>query len=312
MAHHMTRAAAALALLLALPLPAQVATRFDTAIVRTATLGALLRSARAGDSIARMATTQPVVHALVDRMVGQLARPSVERLPLQLLAGREATVGVVARRRRPEGITAHDAAALDTLAMVMGQEYATLLRPILGADATNQLLDTLEAFNVARRRTSLAESLEKLRRFERKYGPDAPRLNFAEVGLNYVAQWIPGFRPNPEGWPSRLELVASYVPTYLTVVDGKARAVTVAELGPRVYLWRPGWGGREGGVFKPGFVSFGAVLAGERDGALTSPFHGASRFGAFAAWGGAKVAVLGGREKRVLFTRQVQVVPWLF
>ena len=122
----------------------------------------------------------------------------------------------------------------------------------------------------------------------------------------------PAATVNNLGPRSRAELIASYVPTYLTIVDSKARAVTVAEAGVRLYIWRDGWGGKTGGTLRPAYVSFGAVAAGERDGALTSPFHGTSRFGGFVGWGDSRFAVIGGRESRVLFTRRVQIVPWLF
>ena len=58
--------------------------------------------------------------------------------------------------------------------------------------------------------------------------------------------------------------------------------------------------------------SFVAAMAGEADGAVTNPFKGRSRFGAFFGWGDAKIAWTGGRESRVLVTRQVQLVPWGF
>ena len=120
------------------------------------------------------------------------------------------------------------------------------------------------------------------------------------------------FAPNREGWPSRAELIASYVPTYLALPrdGGRVQAVTVAEAGARFYLWRDGWG--TGSALRPGFVSIGAVAAGERDGALQSPFEGRSRFGGFIGWGHAKVAVIGGGGTRVLVTRQVQLIPLVF
>lgn len=295
----------------ALPTGAQ-ATRFDTSLVHTLTLGALVRAAQAGDSMAGFKTTSPDVHALFTRSIARLDRPEIERIGLELLASRQAGLGVVSRRQRPTSLSAQEAAALDTLARVMGEELPDALAPVISHDSANRLLDPLEALTFARRGVSIAQSLEKLRRFERKYGPGSPRLNVVEVGLNFVAQWIPAFRPSPEGWPSRLEVVASYVPTYLTVANGKARAVTVAEFGPRVYVWREGWGGRRGGKLRPGYISFGAALAGERDGALSSPFRGASRFGAFVGWGDAKIALIGGRAARLLVTRQVQLVPWVF
>jgi hypothetical protein len=88
--------------------------------------------------------------------------------------------------------------------------------------------------------------------------------------------------------------------------------VTVAELGLRAYIWQRGWGADGGGVLRPGYVSFGVALAGEGDGSFVSPLQGDQRLGAFIGWGGAKVAWVGGSRSRVMFTRQVQLVPWVF
>ncbi len=276
----------------------------------TATIGTLLGSAMAGDSIANFGTSRPVVHAKLAEMQMRLSRGALRSLPLQSVATGRATFGTVLRRSAvvPNVV---ESAALDTLARLMEEEFPAALRPVIGRDSTTQLLTPVDAFNAALRRQSMAASREKLQRFERKYGPGAPPRNLLEVALNYGAQFVPAFQPTAEGWPSRAELIASYVPTYLSVPGAgvKAGAVTVAEVGARFYLWKAGWGSS---VLRPGYVSFGAVLAGARDGALQSPFKGASRFGGFVGWGGAKVAVIGGRNARVLVTRQLHVVPWVF
>ena len=310
-----------LALAVAAPavLPAQPA-RFDTALVRTYTLGALVSAARTGDSVAVLRTANPAAHARIAGLLLRIDRPELTSLPLVLVAQPERVTGAerharfafVARAEQPAGapgLAAVDGPAIDTLAMLMAQELPRALEPVVGEDSTDRLLAPLEAFNFARRNQSIATSLEKLRRFERKFGPDSPRLNFVEVILNYGAQWLPGFAPNGDGWPGALEVVASYVPTYLTVADGSGRAVSVAELGLRRYLW-----GRDFGtsVFKPAYFSVGLAVAGERDRVLASPWRGDARVGAFFGWGGAKLAYVGGREKRLMITRQMQVVPWVF
>lgn len=287
-------------------------TRFDTSLVRRATLGQVLDGARIGDSIAGFRTSAPVVDSIVQALLRHLDRPELRALPLRVLGDHRASMSVVGRKARPVGYTARDTIALNQLAEVVGQEYREALASRLSRAAIDSLLDPFEAFDIVRRAASKDMSLEKLRRFERKYGPGTPKLNLAEVVLNFGAQWLPAFRPNDEGWPSRHEVVAAYVPTYLTIADEKARAVTVIEVGVRSYIWNPRWGGRAGGVLRPGHVSFGAALAGEADGAVTNPLKGRSRFGAFFGWGDAKVAWVGGRESRVLVTRQVQLVPWGF
>lgn len=308
----MIRCALLLLMLAAVPVRAQV--RFDTALVRTTTVGDLLDAARAGDSLARVSSWNATLHARLSGLIDQLDRQTTRDLRLGVLADPRASVSVVARTQRPTAPTARDIEALDTLTAIMQRVYPIVLRDSaqLGNDAIAALMMPRNAWSYARRDYSIAQSTEKLRRFERKYGPGAPRLNAAEVLLNFGAQWLPGFKPDADGWPSRREVVASYVPTYLTVTDGNARAVTVAELGIRSYLWTDGWGGRAGGVLRPGHVSFGLAVTGASDGALASPWRGATRLGGFFAWGDAKVAFVGGRERRVLVTRQVQLVPWVF
>jgi hypothetical protein len=294
--------------------------RFDTSLVQTFTVAALVNAARVGDSLAGFRSSNAATHQRLQGVIVRLDRPEVLRLPLSLVArpervtgaDRQARLAFVARAERPAhapGLADYDGPALDTLAMVMAQELPRALEPIVGEDSTDRLLEPLEAFNFARRNASIAMSLEKLRRYERKYGPGSPRLNGAEVLLNYGAQWLPGFRPNVEGWPGALEVVASYVPVYLTIVDGQGRAVAVGELGLRRYLWNRNFGTS---LLKPAYLSLGLAVAGERDGAMAWPLSGERRFGAFFGWGEAKIAWIGGKEKRVLLTRQMQLVPWVF
>ncbi len=294
--------------------------RFDTALVRTFTVAALVDAARKGDSIAALSTSNAAAHARLTGVIARLDRAEVMRLPLSLVARpervtggeRRARFGFVARATRPDhapGLAEHDGPALDTLAMLMAQELPRVLEPKLGEDGTDRLLEPLEAFNFARRNVSIAQSLEKLRRYERKYGPGSPRLNGVEVLLNYGAQWLPGFAPDVEGWPGALEVVASYVPADLTLVDGKGRAISVGEFGLRRYLWSRDFGNS---LLRPAYFSLGLAMAGERDGAMASPWHGESRLGAFFGWGEAKIAYVGGKDKRVMLTRQMQFIPWVF
>lgn len=296
-----------------LPLSAQPV-RFDTSLVRTATLGSLVRAGRAGDSIANFRERSPRAHELFERMFVRLGRPALDSIRLQLLVDEHVSLGTVARKQHTPVISSLEAASLDTLARLMEETLPEPLRAAIGRDGTTQLLGPLDAFNAARRTKSMAESNTKLLRFERKYGPDSPVRNGVEVLLNFAAQWVPLFQPDNEGWPSRVEIIAAYVPTYVSVptTEFKSRVVTLAEIGPRMFIWKDGWGGKKGGVLKPGFVSFGVAVAGERDGALTSPFKGTSRLGGFFGWGNAKVAVIGGREPRLLVTHTVHVIPWAF
>jgi len=171
------------------------------------------------------------------------------------------------------------------------------------------------AFVDARRAAVQALIGANLKAFEKKYGPTAPRLSVVEVGLNYLAQRFPAFRPSALGAPSPLEIVANYAPDYLTMVGNDARAVTAAELGFRYYLFGDGWGELDdGGLARPGFAAAGVAVSGGDDGALQSVWRGRPRFGAFIAWGNIKVAAVGvgGPAPRWLVTRQFQKVPWVF
>ncbi|MCA0375768.1 MAG: hypothetical protein LCH84_08875 [Gemmatimonadetes bacterium] len=286
------------------------AARLDTAALRTLTLGDLLDSARVADSLAAVA---PAVRAKRVELTQRLTRAEVQSQRLWALG--DAHVGfVTVARRRYAALSTAEAAALDTLAAILEEEVRTPLDAAVGRTRAVPLMAPVDAFNAGRRSRSMLDSREKLARFERKYGPDAPTRNGAEVALNFAAQFVPGFRANRDEWPSRAELIASYVPTYLAVPrdGGKTSAVTAAEAGVRLYIWRDGWGGKSGGALRPGFVSFGLLAAGARDGAFVSPFSGQSRIGGFVGWGAAKIGVIGGRDTRVLITRQVQLVPWVF
>lgn len=306
---------------------AQVPTeRFDTATARTYTIAAILDASRNAVSLVRGNQANDSLVARVERLLRRVDRPAVTKLPLDVLVrartrtgdGRTADFGRVARWKRSAevpGLGAGDAADLDSLTRLTVAELRFAMEgrePPVSDDSVDIILTPLTALHLNTLNVSIEQSLEKLNRFERKYGPDAPRLNIVEVALNYAAQWVPLMRPTPEGWPSRWEVITSYVPTYLTIVDEKARPVTVGELGLRGYLWGRGWGGKEGGVLRPGYMSFGLTVAGARDGAFVSPLEGDARVGAFLGWGEAKIAVLGGSGRRVLVTRQMQLIPWVF
>jgi hypothetical protein len=300
--------------------------RFDTATARTLTIGALLTASRSSAATVRSGAPSRALE-IVDRLLLRLDRPAVATVPLDTLArtlmarnrSPRAAVRQIARFRRSavaEGIGAADAADLDSLVRLTRAELRFAMERRMPTPLSNDSVDLLLAPYDALQRLQLeraiGSSLEKLNRYERKYGPDAPQLNLAEVGLNYLAQWVPQFTPTADGWPSRLEIVASYVPTYLTAIDQRARTVTVAEIGLRSYLWKRGWGGSTGSVLRPGYLSYGLAIAGERDGAFVSPIAGQRRLGAFFGWGQSKIAVIGGDAPRVLFTRQMQLVPWVF
>ena len=159
-------------------------------------------------------------------------------------------------------------------------------------------------------------ALDRLGRYERKLGPTSPKLNGAEVLLNYVAQrFLPVFRPTPLGGPSPWEVIASYAPGYVTFGDSTTSVmpVSASEFGLRFYLFgdafgKTGWAG----VLMPSYFSFGVLTASDRNGALVWPWRGRERSGAFVSWGSIKVGYIDRDRGTWLFSRQFQAVPFLF
>lgn len=158
---------------------------------------------------------------------------------------------------------------------------------------------------------ALKDKLERLRKFEIKFGPESAKLNLVEVGLNY---WILGgldwFGIDDGDTPGPLEMIAAYNTAYLTR-DAGSPLVSGAEVGVRIYVFAKGWG--EGNPLKPAYLSLGALVSGEEDGVLQFPGEGGTRIGAFAAWGSVKAAWLFiGDNNRLLLTKQFQLIPFLF
>ncbi len=314
---------------LAAPLSARPATTLHAQptsqpVPISGTVGDLQRAVQSAARVARLADTLPGPNAVLLRHLATLDRAALDTIPLAAV-GREWMVATAANRapfarvarwrtRDPMSLlSAGEQIAIDSVALVSLQLLPELLELRMPEDSVDALLAPISAFDRARRQESLAQSLEKLRRYERKFGPTSARLNVAEVALNFVAQSIPPFRPSADGWPSPLEVVASYVPSYLTVSDGKATAWTVLEVGARYYVFDPRWGrGGLGGVLRPAHLSAGIAIVNGLGGALREPWRGASRVGGFLAWGDAKLAIVGGDGPNIFLTRQIQLVPWVF
>lgn len=177
------------------------------------------------------------------------------------------------------------------------------------------LRDIVLELQLAETTISMEWDAEVLRRLERKYGPGSAKLNGAEVLLSYGLQGTRGFGiDRTTGYPGPLEPVFAYSVAYLTHSDDSARVVSVAELGLRSYLFGKQWGGtgRLGALIRPRYISGGLAVSGESDQPLSSPFQGTARYGAFFGWGELKVAYLAGDNQRLLFTQQIQIIPWVF
>ncbi|MCK4511002.1 hypothetical protein KAW64_04645 [bacterium] len=209
--------------------------------------------------------------------------------------------------------------AIDRVSQIANVEMEELLSEKIDSgeiddEAVDEMYKPLTDYQRSILSASLKRDLEKMRRFEKKFGPRAPRLNALEVGLNFVCQRLPGFYPTDEAGPGPFEIVASYDPAFLTVVEEKPELISTAGFGIRYYLFGDGWGEEEGlaGMLKPGYFSLGVLVAPEEDGALLWPWQGESRIGGFATWGNLKVAYIGGDEDRYMVSREFEAIPWLF
>lgn len=199
-------------------------------------------------------------------------------------------------------------------ATVRGVDVRQPIRAAISPETDALLIRISETANGLVTFDGQRRALTRLANYERKLGPNSPRLNGVEVLLNFAAQrWIPGFRPTVAKGPSALELVTSYAPGYLTMIDGHAEAVSTSEFGVRFYLFGDGFGKTgTAGLLKPSYWSVGVVTVSDRNGALVWPWQGAEQTGAFVSWGDVKVAYVTRMRGEWLFSKQFQVVPFVF
>ncbi|MGQ0641592.1 MAG: hypothetical protein ACT4P6_12630 [Gemmatimonadaceae bacterium] len=175
------------------------------------------------------------------------------------------------------------------------------------------------------RQQALNRQLENLRRFERKFGPSSVKLNFVEVLANYGLQFLPWPKltgVDRSGSPRPWEAVVAYRTTYLTLTSltgdsstFSPQAVSSAEFGLRHYNFGESWGTGSSTIsrmLKPGYWSLGFIIAPERNGALRYPWRGESRWGPYLAWGNVKIGWLSGHDRRVVVSREVMLVPYVF
>lgn len=253
-----------------------------------------------------------------ERDASTICDPRASRATLrQLLGDRPASLAGVARieSRDVASVASDVIGAMDDFYRVTRNDA---MRPAIAAaigDSANRAFvrEAETAKNLLRREVRDA-AIRRLDRYERKLGPHSARLNGVEVLLNYAAQrGVPGFSATPMRGPSPWEVVTSYVPTYATIADGKAQAVSTCEFGLRRYLFgerfgASGW--RE--LFFPYYWSAGALVVSDRNGALVWPGQGTSRTGAYLSWGALKIGYVSGRQGEILVSRQLQVVPFIF
>lgn len=307
-------AAAALALLaLATTAHARATLRVDLAD----TLAAFAEALRA----ARVEVEPPDVPkpaaAAADERLRRVERASEDAPPVGLLSlGRAA--GAADRARDFADRSTWLGQDVDSLLWF----YGTWLE-----DRVFALPDTTFGLGIARRVDAVRHvvlvraqerGLERLRRYEVKYGPGSARLNVLEVLLNAGLQRLSLFAHGENG-PSPWEGLLGYTTSYATL-DGDDRAVALSalEVGVRHYDfgWTPGATGGFTSHLKPRYWSLGVAIAEERDGALRWPLRGAdarrSRVGPFLTWGEIKLAMVLGSEARIAISRQMHVLPNLF
>ncbi|MCA9754379.1 MAG: hypothetical protein KDA27_01145 [Candidatus Eisenbacteria bacterium] len=181
----------------------------------------------------------------------------------------------------------------------------------VGPERAAELLDPVVQYHEELLHLSLAESLEKLRRYQIKYGPGSARLNVAETFLSYGSQWIPGFGPNENGWPGPFEWVLGYNSTLVTTQDEELTLTSAAQIGIRRYVWSPRWPGITN-LIRPRSIAVGGLVAGEKNGPFIWPGRGDSRYGGFLVWGPIQFAYLGGDDPTVAIAHTIQLIPGLF
>lgn len=290
----------------------------DAAPTRLADIVAAVQTAA---NATGFAAAHPALDSALTRQIAQLERSGAITLTVDQVAGaiKPPTPAAVARRRQSRfdfGARPEIAIALDSLRRIANGELFDLLQRTMARAEVMRLWRPLGELHRALLDVSLATSMEKLRRYEIKFGPGSAQLNLVEVLLNYgvVAIRLPGFGPNDDGWPGSLELVAAYNAAYFTSARRRPTLLSAGEIGVRHYMFAPRWG--SGGslrrLLRPSHVAAGAAVLGERERALIWPLEGRSRIGPFLAWGEIKIGYLGGRERRLLVSRHVQLVPWVF
>lgn len=209
--------------------------------------------------------------------------------------------------------------SITTVRLIANGELYPMLRDKLPKSARDSLWPPLDTLQDKLTAVQLAANKDNLRRFFIKYGPDAPRLNAAEVLLNYVAQlWIPGFLPSVNGRPTPNELVATYRTTDLTATRGtsgpfQARVVTSAQLGLRRYNFGVDCGtGRFADLLRPCQQSAGGFLVGRGDTPLNNPWQLRHRGGVYWARGKYHVGAIFGSDRQFVFGVDQQLLPYIF
>lgn len=292
------------------------------------TLADVLASLERAAGVAQLRTAEPIAAARLDSASRALREADAGRLTIDQVADaitrNRAGFGTVARwDPRMEQLLAQPwfRGALLTLPLVANGSVAPLLEERgVPRDSIRGLLAPTDELGRRVGERALASNQEKLRRYEIKYGPDSPRLNAVEVGLNYAGQlWLPFLQPSADGWPSRFEIIAAYRTAELTAFRGadddlEGHVVSAGQLGVRWYHFGERWGAgnRLQRVLRPRYGSAGAYVMGPRDLPLQRPWAKGNRPGLFIGWGGFHVAYVFESPRRFVIGTGTQLIPYVF
>jgi len=288
------------------------------------TLDSILTSLHRAAEIAQLATAAPDVSRRLDSLSNELrARPGATALNTEQLASvvtnTRSGLATVARWNPDVAKYATQPAfrdALLRLARIGNSSIEPKLDGRLSPQEIRALLAPLTALHAATLRMSQAWNEEKLRRFELKYGPDAPTLNGVEVLLNYGAQWVPALGPRSDGAPNPLEVIAAYRTLELAVNEAAdtARMVATAQFGLRRYFWNANWGtgNRLQRMLRPRHASAGIVLLGPSEKPFVRAWGADHRRGVFLGWGALHAAYVFESPRRILIGTGKQLIPYAF
>jgi hypothetical protein len=250
--------------------------------------------------------------------VAAMCNPAYEQLSLlELTAGAPASFSEVARvhtREFAEGARSIIVAITDFRAKVGQADVASAVTNALSPQRNSAWLAASGTWQASANVESVDGPMVRLSKYERKLGPTSPRLNGAEVVVNFLAQEVlPGFKPTPLGGPGHWEFIASYAPAYVTRINKKVTPVAGAEFGLRHYMFGDGFGKSGiGGIFFPSYWSVGALTASNLNGALIYPWRAHERTGGFVAWGSIKVGYIKRGRGSWMVSKQFQAIPFVF
>ncbi len=314
----------------AAPVAAVVFSAMSAAAQTPKTLGDFLAITERAAAKVSLAASNSAASRALDSLIGVVRGGDADQLTFAQLAD-------IAQKRVPSMLT------IARWRKERLQEWPTIVDAVTGireiinvAIAPGRAGDpdvaaAVEASNeigTAIRFAASANAAEQLRAFEIKFGPESPRLNAAEVIVNYFGQlvlpcsriWpLPCFGVRSDGFPSPYEIVGAYRSTSFTMSDEGSdknlpRMVSAGQAGLRIYRFGKGWGDGSplARLIRPSNATIGLLALGYRDAPLVSPLARDARLGVFAAWGDLQAGFVGGSRSRVVMGIGKQIIPYLF